>query len=418
MIKHLPDWVKNLLLVFASLLIITGVLEISSAILLRYFNRVPYNTYLVHDPTLGWKLAPNLWLRIRSHAKHFDFECKINSAGFREDDQGMLDPQDCDVVIIGDSHVFGYGLVAEETLANQLARILSVGRAPVKVLNAGVPGYGIDQFYLRLMDVGPLKAGTRVIIVIHARNDCVNTCNDVDYRAYKPEARIRQDSVAFSEIPYANPRCEFHFASQFDRLNRVFKLKVPGKPSWLDQLTLKSDLIYFLGNFRRLTIAKLPEQAQEVVWDRKTPEEYTQFRLQKVQHNPLSLTMRMWPEIKQFDAERQRMIELVGFLLKEIDEHVSSMQCKLIIVVAPDAARLQASYKILTDTLQANLSNYQFDWGWTERALCQKLMELKIPSIQPQYPAGDMESMFVPLDGHTSGKAFGLIARLIAEDRF
>ena len=112
------------------------------------------------------------------------------------------------------------------------------------------------------------------------------------------------------------------------------------------------------------------------------------------------------------------MIELVGFLLKEIDEYVSSMQCKLIIVVAPDAARLQASYKILTDTLQANLSYYQFDWGWTERALCQKLMELKIPSIQPQYPAGDLESMFVPLDGHTSGKAFGLIARRIAEDRF
>ena len=146
--KDTPNWVKNLLLSLISFLIITGVLEFSSALILRYFNRVPYNTYLIHDPILGWKLAPNTRLHIRSHAKNFEFECKINSTGFREDDQGALGPPECDAVIIGDSNVFGYGLPAKETLSYQLAHLLSVSGMPAKILNAGVPGYGMDQFYL------------------------------------------------------------------------------------------------------------------------------------------------------------------------------------------------------------------------------------------------------------------------------
>ncbi|MBI1924510.1 hypothetical protein HYR99_09695 [Candidatus Poribacteria bacterium] len=373
--KDTPNWVKNLLLSLISFLIIIGVLEFSSAFILRYFNRVPYNTYLIHDPILGWKLAPNIRLYIRSHAKNFEFECKINSAGFREDDQGALSPQECD---------------AKETLSYQLAHLLSVSGMPVKILNAGVPGYGIDQFYLRLVKLGHLKKGTAVIIVIHARNDCINTCNDVDYYAYKPFPKIQQNSLIFPKVPYKNPGLESHFASPFNRLNTVFSLKTPDKPSWLDQLSLKSDLIDLLINCRHLTLSRSPTQAKEVIWEKETSEEYAQLRLQNVRNNPKSLAVRMWPEIKQFDAERQRMM-------------------------APDAARLQAFYKRLTDTLQDSLPDYHFEWGWTHRAFSEKLNALEIPFIEPQYPPDDLESMFVPLDGHTSGKAFGLIAERIVE---
>ena len=413
--KDTPNWVKNLLLSLTSFLVIICVLESSSALILRYFNRVPYNTYLIHDPILGWKLAPNTRLHIRSHAKNFEFECKINSTGFREDNQGALSPQECDAVIIGDSNVFGYGLPAKETLSYQLAHLLSVSGMPVKILNAGVPGYGIDQFYLRLMELGPLKKGTAVIIVIHARNDCINACNDVDYYAYKPFPQIQQNSLIFPKIPYKNPGLESHFASPFNRLNTVFDLKAPNKPSWLDQLSLKSNLINLLINRRRLTISRSPTQAKEVIWDKETPEEYARLHLQNVRNDPKSLAVTMWPEIKQFDAERQRMVERVGLLLQKIDAHVQSMQCRLVIVLAPDAARLQVFYKGLTDTLEDSLPDYHFEWGWTHRALSEKLNALEIPFIEPQYPPDDLESMFVPLDGHTSGKAFGLIAERIVE---
>ena len=217
-------------------------------------------------------------------------------------------------------------------------------------------------------------------------------------------------------MPLVNPACESHFFARFNSLNLAFRLKSPKKPSWLYRLSLKSNLVFLLTNSQHLTNSKIPNQVKEVIWDEKTPEEYAKSRFEQVRKNPVSLAVRVWPEIRQFDGERRRMIEQVGFLLSRIDKHLKAMRCQILIVLLPDPAQLQAFYKMQTNLLQQSIPDYQFEWGWSQRALREKLKALEIPFIEPQYASDELESMFVPLDGHVSGKAFGLIAKRIAEE--
>ena len=231
------------------------------------------------------------------------------------------------------SNVFGYGLTARETLSSQLSDMLMVEGRPAKVLNVGVPGYGYDQFYLSLVELGPLKEKTQVIVVTQPRNDGINTCNDVDYNAYKPVAQIQSDAAVFSKVLLVNPACESHFSARFHRMNQAFRLKSPKRPSWLHRLSLKSHLVFLLINARHLTPAKIPNQVKEVIWNQTTPEAYATSRLEQVRKNPQSLAVRVWPEIRQFDDERRRMIERVGFLLSRMDQHLKAMRCQILIVL-------------------------------------------------------------------------------------
>ena len=59
----------------------------------------------------------------------------------------------CRVALIGDSFTFGEGVRFEDTWGSVLGEALGTH---CQVLNFGVPGYGIDQIYLRYMkDVRP-----------------------------------------------------------------------------------------------------------------------------------------------------------------------------------------------------------------------------------------------------------------------
>jgi lysophospholipase L1-like esterase len=61
--------------------------------------------------------------------------------------------------MLGDSFVFGFGVEDEETLPAQLETVLGARHEGIEVLNAGVPGWSADQYYLflqtRLDEIAP-----------------------------------------------------------------------------------------------------------------------------------------------------------------------------------------------------------------------------------------------------------------------
>ena len=123
--------------------------------LLDYVARIPvfesryFNPSLVcYDQYTLIKLKPNLNCRLRS--KEYDVSVKTNSLGLRyrevpnEKVAGVYR-----ILVIGDSHVFGYGVEQEEAFPALLEQELNKypGKQKIEIINCGVPGWDGFQGY-------------------------------------------------------------------------------------------------------------------------------------------------------------------------------------------------------------------------------------------------------------------------------
>lgn len=93
-----------------------------------------------YDPLLGYANRPDLTVEFSN--REFRTRVRTNSEGYRDDEASLRDP---DVLLLGDSFGFGWGVEEAEGLEKQLER-LSGGR----VLNLSVSGYGTLQQVLQL----------------------------------------------------------------------------------------------------------------------------------------------------------------------------------------------------------------------------------------------------------------------------
>ncbi len=87
---------------------------------------------MVHDPQLGWRNRPG-------RHEGGGVRVTVGPAGHRVAGSG----QGAHVAVFGDSFAFGAEVADEDTFAARLARETSL-----RITNAGVPGYGLDQVWL------------------------------------------------------------------------------------------------------------------------------------------------------------------------------------------------------------------------------------------------------------------------------
>lgn len=123
----------------------------------------PHLNLYVADAKLGVRLLPGGEERI-AFADNPVTEVRINTDGYRGDDWGP--PQDQEIVVLGDSQVFGLGVEAEETASAELAR--ATGR-PVR--NGGVPTYGPTEYLAVLDELLAARRPKTAVIVVNFSND-------------------------------------------------------------------------------------------------------------------------------------------------------------------------------------------------------------------------------------------------------
>ena len=106
-----------------------------------------------YDPELGWVNIPDLY---RQNFYNPGVYVQTNSRGFRNKEEFTTEvPRDkVRVICYGDSFTWGPGVDNDHTWCAQLA---SLDRR-VQSVNMGVPGYGVDQFYLMHQ-----REGTRLV---------------------------------------------------------------------------------------------------------------------------------------------------------------------------------------------------------------------------------------------------------------
>ncbi len=184
-----------------------------------------------YDPVLGWSYAhprsTTLW-----DEKIYSF----NADGYRVDAVGdKIDSSKPNILLIGDSFLFGHGLNFKETFGYKLQEKLGNS---YNVINFAVQGYGLDQAYLQLQRVMPIYAPRYVIIDLHEDQDYRNA--NWDRRSMfpcshmagtKPMYSVRDRKLLLVHTPerfetYDSPRIKLLWNRIADSLNQKYTDKV------------------------------------------------------------------------------------------------------------------------------------------------------------------------------------------------
>lgn len=104
------------------------------------------------SPTLIYDLQPKASTYMKSPYGDFEGSVTINSLGFRGREIERKKSKDrFRIVVIGDSFTFGLGVGDSLTYSAQLEKMMNVGdKNQFEVLNLGIPGYNLEQYYIVL----------------------------------------------------------------------------------------------------------------------------------------------------------------------------------------------------------------------------------------------------------------------------
>lgn len=184
------SFLKNLFLACLSLIL---TLALGVFVIDFYHLKIKKTRYehAWHDPNtqfdveLGWVPIPN------RDVAYAEGTISSNSHGFRS---AEIDPEKKQIVVLGDSVAWGYGVSDDQTFPYALDFLLEpLGR---QVSNLAVSGYGIGQHYLYFKKhSGKFNQLERVILVLFPDNDFEETRSNFTQGKRKPLFKIRDGKL-------------------------------------------------------------------------------------------------------------------------------------------------------------------------------------------------------------------------------
>lgn len=149
---NIKRYAANMLLLIISLCVVLGIVELVLPLLKVktieegvYQARRPViqGLYGQFHPQLGYTLQKDLRNVKQFYPGQLDYDVDTNGQGFRGPDWD-LSPQRKNVVVIGDSFAFGFGVQWDETIGSILEKELQKKDASYQVINLAMPGWDID----------------------------------------------------------------------------------------------------------------------------------------------------------------------------------------------------------------------------------------------------------------------------------
>lgn len=121
-------------------------------------NRVSWRDVTEFEPTIGWKIKGNL--DCHCDCGITSFHIRTDSLGYRTD----TPLSDSDLVVIGDSYAFGYGVDNDRAY-------FSPRHTNMRIKPIGAPGYNMVQELLLMRTFAPSLRGKQVVWFICFGND-------------------------------------------------------------------------------------------------------------------------------------------------------------------------------------------------------------------------------------------------------
>lgn len=145
--------------------VVVGLVVAEQVFAARDDGAFPHLNAYVADEALGVRLEPGFEGKVRlGQGPVTSF--RINGAGYRGADWPA--PEEGEIIVVGDSQVFGLGVEGSETFSAKLAE--AIGR-PVR--NAGVPTYGPPEYHAVAGELLKARGAKTVVYTINVGNDLV-----------------------------------------------------------------------------------------------------------------------------------------------------------------------------------------------------------------------------------------------------
>ena len=162
------DFLKNLLIIFCSVIIMLIILEIGFRI---FYSEGKYkNTSIENERVfqkseyLPWVLKPNSRDAKISPYGDYNVTLEINSYGIR-DYEMLISDKSKKILVLGDSMTYGQGVEMNETYPKYLERMLNK-REDYQVFNGGyAASHSIDSYYLYLKKEGLQKFKPSIVVI-------------------------------------------------------------------------------------------------------------------------------------------------------------------------------------------------------------------------------------------------------------
>ncbi len=164
-------------------------------------------------PELGWDNMPSKTI---TNGK---VTYTTNSMGMRSEE---VDFSREHILVVGDSVALGLGVNDDETVSYYLEKVENVSQLGYQVLNLGVSGYGIGQYYLNLKRHIDKLNPKWIVLILYTTNDLDDTRKDNHFGITKPMFLYQNGNLS-----NLNPNIFPVFLSQ-----SPFSFTVHKIPSW------------------------------------------------------------------------------------------------------------------------------------------------------------------------------------------
>ncbi|KQC08846.1 MAG: hypothetical protein APR62_03955 [Smithella sp. SDB] len=150
--KKITNYLINILLLIVSLCVTVVIVEITLPLLkIRNIEEAVYQVrrptvqgiYGAYHPQLGYTLQKNLYNVRLFYPKQLDYTLDTNSYGFRGQDWDLSSNRK-NIVILGDSFAFGWGVQWEQTVGEIIEKELQKKDPAYQVINLAMPGWDMD----------------------------------------------------------------------------------------------------------------------------------------------------------------------------------------------------------------------------------------------------------------------------------
>jgi len=178
--------IRNFLFIIVGVLFFFLVAEVTTRLVMP--NSVKFRLMHQPDEKLGYRLVPNYEMEYKK--SEFNTLIKINSQGLRDyKHQKHKKSSSYRILVMGDSFTFGLGVNSEETYTKVLETLLNQNldgktQKQYEVINAGIDGYGTEQEYFYLEELGNQYRPDLVIVGLYA-NDIADVMQTIPFIYYK-----------------------------------------------------------------------------------------------------------------------------------------------------------------------------------------------------------------------------------------
>lgn len=358
---------------------------------LAKFNYLPYQN-----------ISNKSYNRSRGKAGDIVKGYEINSEGFY-DDEFKGEENTKKIVVIGDSYTFGV-----VPLKYNYLKILEDKLDPkeVEVVNMGIPGNNLVDYYELLKDEGLKYLPDTILICFFSGNDYI----------IPPESKFKPDDKAFK----VNVDVHQKYTTNIIATNKLEAEFIAKKRLELGHLRKKDEVIkmsYSNVNEEKLHLFKFYDYLINYNSVKVNFDKYDDKEASLSKEKFIEIESRRVKKYRNRDTKIKHQINFVIDYFQKINSIGDSIDSKVIFVIQPEELQISKKHQKNITNLEL-FKNDTFDFYRTNRMLTQKLDSLNLTYIdllEPFVERGKTTNLYKPRDTHWNIEGNKLAGEILYE---